>query len=94
MKVFVDTHDQRTSTLPPGITKEQFALFFSGYEQAAHEEGIVVLQAHVGLEVGRVYCVHRAPTAEHVRRAHEKAGLPFETITEVTTVEGKNPATV
>ena len=26
-----------------------------------------------------------APTAEHVKRAHEKAGLPFEAITEVVT---------
>ncbi len=30
-------------------------------------------------------CFNMAPSAEHIRRAHERAGLPYETITEVTT---------
>jgi len=85
LKFFVDTHDQRSGTFPGGISKEQFAAFFAGYEKACREEGGVVLHAHVGLEAGRAYCFNAAPTAEHVRRAHEKAGLPFEAITEVVT---------
>jgi hypothetical protein len=85
MKFFVDTHDQRSNTFPAGISKDQFATFFAGYEKACREEGAVVLRTHVGLEVGRAYCFHMAPTAEHVKRVHEKAGLPFDTITEVVT---------
>jgi hypothetical protein len=85
MKFFIDTHDHRSNTFPAGITKEQFAEFFAKYEAACREEGVVVLRSHVGFEEGRAYCFNMAPSAEHVKRAHDKAGLPFETITEVTT---------
>lgn len=85
MKFFVDTHDQDSKTFPAGITQAQFAEFFRQYEQACREEGVVILRVHVGFEEGRAYCFNMAPTAEHVRRAHERAGLPFETITEVMT---------
>ena len=85
MKFFVDTHDQRSHTFPAGIGKQQFAEFFAKYEHFARQEGVVVLRVHVGIDDGRAYCFNMAPSSEHVRRAHEKAGLPFETITEVTT---------
>ena len=85
MKFFIDTHDQRSKTFPAGISPAQFAEFFAKYERVCREEGVVVLRTHVGLEDGRAYCFNMAPSAEHVRRAHDKAGLPFETITEVTT---------
>ncbi len=85
MKFFLDTHDQRNKTFPGGITKEQFAEFFSKYERVCRDEGVVVLRVHVGFEEGRAFCFNMAPSAEHVRRAHEKAGLPFDEITEVTT---------
>lgn len=85
MKFFIDTHDHRSNTFPAGITKDQFVAFFASYEKRSREEGNVILRAHVGIEDGRAYCFNMAPSAEHVRRAHEKAGLPFETITEVAT---------
>ena len=85
MKFFVDTHDQRSQTFPAGISREDFAQFFAKYEAAAREEGIVVLRVHVGFEDGRAFCFNMAPSAEHVKRAHDKAGLPFESITEVNT---------
>lgn len=81
MKFYIDTHDQRSKTFPEGISKEQFAK----YEQCARDEGVIVLRVHVGFEEARAYCFNMAPSGEHVRRAHEKAGLPFETITEVST---------
>jgi hypothetical protein len=31
-----------------------------------------------GVDSGRAYCLNIAPSAEHVRRAHEQAGFPFE----------------
>jgi hypothetical protein len=85
MKFFLDTHDHHSNTFPAGISKEQFAEFFKAYEKCSRDEGNIVLRAHVGLDDGRAYCFNMAPSAEHVRRAHEKAGLPFETITEVVT---------
>jgi len=85
MKFFIDTHDQRSQTFPGGISKDQFADFFASYERVCREEGVVVLRVHVGFEEGRAYCFTMAPDADHVKRAHEKAGLPFDSITEVAT---------
>lgn len=85
MKFFVDTHDHRHQTFPAGITREQFTDFFARYEKECREEGVVVLRAHVGFEDGRAFCFNMAPSAEHVRRAHQKSGLPFDSITEVST---------
>jgi hypothetical protein len=85
MKFFLDTHDERSQTFPTGISKEAFAEFYPKYEKACREEGVVNLRIHVGFEEGRAYCFNMAPSAEHIRRAHERAGLRFETITEVTT---------
>lgn len=85
MKFFVDTHDVRNGTFPDAITKEQFAGFYSKYEEACRAEGVVNLRIHVGFENGRAYCFNMAPDAEAVRRVHERAGLPFDEITEVVT---------
>lgn len=85
-KYFVDTHDHRSGTFPAGLSTAEFVSFFARYEQAARDEGVVVLRAHVGLADGRAFCVNEASDSEKVRRAHERAGLPFDTITEVGTV--------
>ena len=85
MKFFIDTHDQRNKTFPGGITKEQFADFFAKFEKAAREEGVIVLKVHVGFEEGRAFCFTMAPSADHIKRAHERVGLPYDNITEVVT---------
>ena len=85
MKFFLDTHDHRSSTFPAGISEGQFTDFFAKYEKACRQEGVVVLRAHVGIEAGRAYCFNMAESAEQVKRCHDAVGLPFETITEVTT---------
>lgn len=85
MKFFIDTHDQRSQTFPAGIDAAGFGGFFATFERACREEGVVVLRAHVGLDAGRAFCFTMAPSADHVRRAHDKVGLPFDSITEVTT---------
>jgi hypothetical protein len=85
MKFFLDTHDQRSSTFPGGLSREQFAEFFAKYEKACRNEGVVVLRAHVGIEAGRAYCFNMAESAEQVKRSHDAVGLAFETITEVAT---------
>jgi hypothetical protein len=86
MRFFVDTHDREHATFPAGITKEQFGSFFAQYEEACHAEGVVPLRGHVGLQEGRAFCFNMAESAEHVRRAHARVGLPFDAITEVATV--------
>ena len=85
MKFFIDTHDARNGTFPTGISKGDFAAFHTKYEAACREEGVVNLRVHIGFEDNRAFCFNMAPSAEAVRRAHEKVGLPFDDIVEVTT---------
>ncbi|MEZ4338188.1 MAG: DUF4242 domain-containing protein [Sandaracinaceae bacterium] len=84
MKLYVDTHDRAKGTFPESLTTEQFREFYAKYQKACEEEGVVQLRAHVGLEDGRAFCFNLAPSIEAVRRAHEKVGLPYDSITEVT----------
>lgn len=83
MRLFVDTHDKARNTFPDGLSPEQFEAFFTQYEAACQAEGVVILQVNVGLEDGRAFCMTMAPDAEAVRRAHDRVGLPFDSITEV-----------
>lgn len=85
MKFFIDTHDARAGTFPAGISKDAFAGFYAQYADACRAEGVVTLRVHVGLEEGRAFCFTMAPSADAVRRAHERVGLPFSEITEVAT---------
>lgn len=85
MKMFVDTHDKNAGSFPEHISREDFAAVFDKYQGAAVEEGVVVMQAMVNAGEGRMFCVNLAADAEAVRRAHAKAGLHFDSITEVAT---------
>jgi Protein of unknown function (DUF4242) len=85
MKFFIDTHNRQTNTFPEQLSREEFAVFYGKYEAACREQGVINLRTHVGFEDGRAFCFNMAPDADAVRRAHEKVGLPFDSITEVTT---------
>ena len=85
MKFFIDTHDAANGTFPAGISKEQFAAFYAKYEEACRQEGAISLRVHTGFADGRAYCFTMAPDADTVRRAHERVGLSFDSITEVVT---------
>lgn len=85
LRLFIDTHDQSNQTFPAGLTPEHFAGFFEQYEQACYAEGVVPVRLHLSYEAGRAFCLNLAPDADAVRRAHERAGLPFDSIVEVTT---------
>lgn len=87
LKLFVDTHDAADGTFPVGLTAEQFAGFFAGYQEACRAEGVTLIEVEVGLEAGRAFCLTMAPDAEAVRRAHERVGLPFASVTEVRTAQ-------
>ena len=85
MKFFIDTHDSATVTFPAGLTPEQFETFYAKYEEACYAEDVVPLRVHVGYGDEKAFCFTMAPNADAVRRAHERVGLPFDSITEVTT---------
>lgn len=85
MKFYVDTHDAKTETFPAGLTPAQFEGFFAQYEDACAAEGVVILRVHVAYEDDRAFCFTMAPNADAVRRAHERVGLAFESISEVKT---------
>ncbi len=84
LRYFLDTHDQANNTFPANFSAQEFAGFFTVYEQACAEEGVIPIRLHVGYEAGRAFCLNLAPNAEAVRRVHERVGLPFDSITEVT----------
>ena len=85
LKMFLDTHDAQSDTFPKGIDAEQFAAFFTRYQQACEEEGVIIVRVHVGLDDARAFCLNLAPDEGAVRRAHDKVGLKFDQITEVKT---------
>jgi hypothetical protein len=85
MKFFIDTHDAANGTFPAGITKEQFAGFYAKYEEACRQEGVISLRIHASFTDNRAYCLTMAPDADAVKRAHERVGLAFDTISEVVT---------
>ena len=85
MKLFIDTHDKHTGSFPEHITRDDFTAVFNQYQSVAQEEGVVAMKALVNAGEGRMFCLNLAPDADSVQRAHQKAGLKFDSITEVTT---------
>jgi hypothetical protein len=85
LRFFLDTHDRSQGTFPAKLTPQEFEVFFAKYEQACYDEGVVPVRVHVGYDEGRAFCLTMALDAESVKRAHDKVGLPFDSITEVTT---------
>ena len=84
MKLFIDTHDKNNQTFPGEISNEELGSFYEKYRKVFAEEGVVIVRTFLGFGDGRAFCLNMAPDAETVRRAHEKVGLPFDSITEVT----------
>jgi hypothetical protein len=83
MHFYMDTHDKTKGTFPAGLTPEQFEVFYGAYKKAMFEEGVIPIRVHVAYEDGRAFCLSMAPDIESVKRAHEKLGLPYDSITEV-----------
>lgn len=85
MKLFMDTHDKEKGTFPDNLSKAQFAEFYAKYNEICNEEGVINLRVHVGMEDGKAFCFNMATSIEPIRRAHERAGLPYDSITEIST---------
>jgi len=86
MKLFLDTHNVETKTFPDSISLDQFSGFYEEYKTACAEEGDVPLKIFAGVEAGRAFCLTLAEDSEAVARAHDRVGLPFDSITEVKSV--------
>ncbi len=85
MRFFLDTHDRARESFPAELSPADFEVFYGQYEQACYAEGVIPLRTHLSYADGRAFCLNMAPDAEAVRRAHARVGLPFDSITEVTT---------
>lgn len=49
------------------------------------DESVRWLYSFLSADKKKTYCLYEAPSAEAIRRAAERAGLPADVITEVTT---------
>ena len=85
LKYFLDTHDREHKTFPAKITPLEFEGFYAKYEKACQDEGVIPVRLHVGYNDGRAFCLTLAPDVDAVKRAHERVGLPYDTISEVLT---------
>lgn len=86
MKLFIDTHDKQKKTFPGSISPEELNKFYANYRKIFDEEGVVVVRTFLGLKDGRAFCMNMARSAEAVKKAHDRVGLPYDSITEVTGV--------
>jgi hypothetical protein len=85
LRFFMDTHDKAHNTFPAKITPLEFEGFYAKYEKACYAEGVIPVRLHVGYQEGRAFCFNMAPNEEAVKRAHDRVGLPYDSITEVLT---------
>jgi len=83
MRLFIDTHDKAHGTFPEGLTEAQFQQFFVAFEAACAAENVRIVTSCVGIAEGRAFCTTMAESADAVKRAHERVGLAFDSITEV-----------
>ncbi|EHQ07873.1 DUF4242 domain-containing protein [Leptonema illini] len=86
MKLFIDTHDKNKETFPAQISPEQLSEFYANYRKIFAEEGVVIVRTFLGLGEGRAFCLNLAKSTDDVKRAHDRVGLPYDSITEVTGV--------
>jgi hypothetical protein len=85
MRFFLDTHDRTNKTFPEKLSPEDFEKFYALYEKACYDENVVPIRIHVSYEDGRAFCLNMAAEVAAVQRAHERVGLPYDSIVEVAT---------
>jgi hypothetical protein len=56
----------------------------AGINRINDEEGVRWLYSFLSADKRKTYCLYEAPSAEAIRRAAERAGLPADAIVEVT----------
>ena len=89
MKYFIDTHDRTKNSFPAEeVSQEQFLAIYSDMDEALLSQGGFVTGAHVNLAEGKAFCLTAAADEAAVAAAHEKIGLPYDSITQVHRVTG------
>lgn len=79
MPDFMDVHTGMVGVTPAALAEAHAAdLAIQG------EEGVDFVRAWADPETGTVFCLSRAPSAEAVRRVHERAGHPADRIHDVS----------
>lgn len=79
MAMFMDVH-----TGMAGVTVEQLAEAHQADLDIQSDEGVNFQQAWADPKSGHVFCLSDAPSADAVRRIHERAGHPADEIHEIT----------
>ncbi|MFI1973469.1 SCO4226 family nickel-binding protein [Streptomyces cinnamoneus] len=79
MATFMDVHHGMK-----GITQEQLAAAHRADQAIEREEGVRFQKAWADPKSGTVYCLSEAPSADAVKRIHERAGHPVTEVHQVT----------
>lgn len=75
MPEFMDVHHHMV-----GITADDLKAAHEADLAAQGEEGVVFKQAWADPESGLVYCLSEGPSADAVRRVHERTGHPADEV--------------
>ena len=75
MPEFMDVHHHMV-----GITAEALKDAHNADLAIQGEEGVVFKQAWADPESGQVYCLSEAPSADAIRRIHERTGHPADEV--------------
>ena len=78
MPEFMDVH-----TSMKGVTSEALKVAHDADLAIQDDEGVNFKHAWADPESGMVFCLSEAPSAEAVRKIHERAGHPADNIYEV-----------
>ena len=79
MAQFMDVHNSMV-----GVTAEALLAAHQADLAIEMEEGVTFKQAWADPVSGHVFCLAEGPSADAVRRIHERAGHPADEIYEIT----------
>lgn len=79
MPQFMDVH-----TSMVGVTAEQLLAAHQADVEIQGDEGVDFKQAWGDPKSGHVFCLSEAPSAEAVRRIHERTGHPADEVHEIS----------
>ncbi len=79
MPQFMDVHTSMT-----GVTADQLREAHQADLDIQGDEGVDFKQAWADPNTGHVFCLSEGPSAEAVKRIHERTGHPADEIHEIT----------
>ena len=79
MPMFMDVH-----TSMKGVTADALSTAHQADLDIQGDEGVDFQRAWADPVSGHVFCLSEAPSAEAVRRIHERAGHPADEVHEIT----------